>query len=92
VTRAAALAELRPTLGKRQADVLSLVRLRPGKTAWELTEIGRYREPNAVRPRLVELAKAGHIVATGNRVCSVSGKMAMTWAIPERREQGELEL
>ena len=91
-TRAAAYAELRPTLGRRQADVMSLVILNPGKTAWELTVIGHYREPNAVRPRLVELARAGHIEACGSRECAVSGRAATCWRVPARREQGELAL
>ena len=91
-TRAAAYAELRPTLGRRQADVLSLVRLNPGRTALELARIAKWGDPNRLRPRLVELAHAGYIEPAGNRECAVSGKAAMTWRVPARREQGELGL
>ena len=91
-TRAAAYAELRPTLGRRQAQVLSLVRLNPGHTALELARIAGWADPNRVRPRLVELAEAGHIEPAGNRECAVSGKMAMCWRVPVRKAQGELRL
>lgn len=77
-------------LGDRQREVLSLVRLNPGKTAQELTTIAHYRDPNRVRPRLVELAHNGYIECAGNRLCTETGRMAMTWRIRTYREQGEL--
>lgn len=77
-------------LGERQRFVLDLVRRYPGRTAIELTDLARLRDPNGVRPRLVELAKAGWIEAAGNRRCSVTGRMAMTWQAAGKPEQGEL--
>jgi hypothetical protein len=77
-------------LGERQRFVLDLVRRYPGRTAVELTELAGFRDPNAVRPRLVELAKAGWVEAAGSRQCSVTGRMAMTWQAAGKPEQGEL--
>lgn len=77
-------------LGERQRFVLDLVRRYPGRTARELTDLAHLRDPNGVRPRLVELAKAGHVECAGNRLCSVTGRMAMTWRTVGRPEQGEL--
>lgn len=90
VTRAAAYAELRPTLGRRQAEVLSLVRLNPGRTALELARIAKWGDPNRLRPRLVELAHAGYVEPAGSRECAVSGKAAMTWRLAGPVAQGEL--
>ena len=61
--RAAAYAELRPTLGARQAEVLRLVAEHPGHTALELARIAKWGDPNRLRPRLVELVHAGYIEA-----------------------------
>ncbi len=77
-------------LGRRQQEALSLVRLHPGKTAMELAKIAGWADPNRVRPRLVELAQAGHIEPAGNRTCAVTGKMCMTWRVKQTQEQGEL--
>ena len=77
-------------LGERQRAVLDLVRRYPGRTAQELTDLARLKDPNAVRPRLVELAREGWVEAAGSRQCSVTGRMAMTWRLVERREQPEL--
>lgn len=77
-------------LGAMQQEALSLVRLHPGRTAQELTEIARYRDPNKLRPRIVELARAGHIEPAGNRLCTITGRPCMTWRIKQTREQGEL--
>jgi len=40
-----------------------------------------YTDPNAVRPRRNELAKAGRIVEAGVKICSVSKKKALAWRI-----------
>jgi len=77
-------------LGERQRFVLDLVRRYPGRTAVELTELAGFRDPNAVRPRLVELAREGWVEAAGNRLCGVTRRMAMTWKIAGKPEQGEL--
>lgn len=77
------------TLGAMQEEVLSLIRLHPGKTARELAELGCHADPNAVRPRIVELRQAGLIEEAGVRICSVSGKGSATWKLrvydPQRR-------
>ncbi len=80
----------REGLGERQRLVLELVRCYPRRTAQELTELARFRDPNAVRPRLCELAKAGHIEAAGMRRCSVTRRNATTWRVVGQSEQGEL--
>ncbi len=77
-------------LGRRQQEVLSLVRLHPGRTAMELSELAGWSDPNRCRPRLVELARSGHIEPAGNRPCSVTGKACMTWRVAAKKEQGEL--
>ncbi len=91
-TRAAVYYDLRNSLGARQQEVLSLVRLHPKHTALELAKLAGWTDPNRVRPRLVELVEAGHIETAGNRECAVSGKLAMTWRVVMRRAQGELGL
>jgi predicted ArsR family transcriptional regulator len=91
-TSIAAYHELRRegALGAKQRAALALVRRYPGRTAVELTQLAGLRDPNGVRPRLVELAREGYIEAASNRQCSITGRMAMTWRLAERKEQREL--
>lgn len=54
---------------------------RVGHPATDL-EVSRFAgksDPNYFRPRRNELVKLGFVQKAGQRVCSVSGKTAMTW-------------
>ena len=78
------------TLGAMQQATLSLIRLHPCRTARELADLGGYYDPNAIRPRIVELHSKGLIETAGVRVCSVTGKGAMTWQVKRYEPQREL--
>lgn len=65
------------TAPKMRDRILALLRIRP-RSADECAEsLGA--SILYVRPRLSELARAGRIAPTGNRVRNASGKAAMTW-------------
>jgi len=69
------------TLGLRQQEVYAII----CRSSLPLTdrEIARelgYFDPNKVRPRRNELVKAGLVEEVGKRICTVSGKLSLTWA------------
>jgi hypothetical protein len=68
-------------IGKRQKEVLWYIRNFPDSTDRELTRIMRYGDPNKVRPRRKELEDMELIKASGSRICTVSGKRALTWRV-----------
>lgn len=70
-------------MGEKQRLVYDCI-LEDGKkgmfpTDREIAAELKMNDPNAVRPRRFELMKMGLIVEAGKRVCSVSGKLALTW-------------
>ena len=48
-------------------------------TDQEVSRFAGHSDPNYFRPRRNELVKMGFVVEAGKRVCSVSGKTALTW-------------
>jgi hypothetical protein len=68
------------TREKQAAIVLDLVRRYPGNTSMELSQycnLDRYQ----IARRLADLEHAGEVEKGIMRVCSVSGRMAVTWRI-----------
>lgn len=50
-------------------------------TDLEVSRFAGHSDPNYFRPRRNELVKMGFVCEAGRRVCSVSGKTAITWWI-----------
>jgi len=71
-------------LGGNQRLVYDVIKQHPGLTDRELTRELGVSDPNKVRPRRFELVERGLVVEAGRRICSVSGKQALTWKIPDR--------
>jgi hypothetical protein len=76
-----ALAYGQVNLGEMQELVLDCIRLNPCLTDREVAAKLCLRDPNAVRPRRFELMEAGLITEAPKRVCSVSGRLALTWKV-----------
>lgn len=81
--------DLSSTLSVRAAVVLAGLRTyctlhRTDPTSYELLRFLQRDDPkldlNGVRPRLTELKNANCAHTTGKRRCSVTGKVAYTWA------------
>jgi hypothetical protein len=66
-------------LGEMQRLVYDCIRLNPCLTDREIALKLCLRDPNGVRPRRFELMEAGLIQEAPKRVCSVSGRLALTW-------------
>ena len=80
VTSLLAYSQLKPKLGVRQREVFYTIdNARFPLTDREVARELGYSDPNRVRPRRNELARLGLVVEAGRRVCSVSGKLALTW-------------
>lgn len=77
-----------PRLGRRQYEVLKAIRdlnmhgIHP--TDREIAKLLGYADPNKVRPRRHELMEYELIAEAGKKICSVSGKLAITWRISSR--------
>ena len=75
-------AEATGTIGYQQECVAALVRQHPGNTSAELATVGfpgldRY----AIARRLPELVRLGKVRRGEIRVCSESGRRAVTWEV-----------
>jgi predicted HTH transcriptional regulator len=76
-----AFLEIAPSLGKREAEAVDLIRRHPGLTARELMRVAGITDANVLRPRLVPLCDRGVIVKGEQRKCAVTGKTAFTWSV-----------
>jgi hypothetical protein len=65
----------------KQQTVLVAISAYPDSTDRELARNLGFSDPNNVRPRRFELVEMGYVIASGKRVCTVSGKTALTWRI-----------
>jgi len=54
----------------------------------EIMKIMRFNDPNAVRPRITELIKNGHLVECGNVLCQVGGRTVRVCRV---KRFGEME-
>ena len=84
--------EILPGLPKMQGAVLNLL-LRHWETRHTEPTAGELEEWSIGRgcwKRLSELRKAGLIHEGPTRKCNVTGKMAKTWRLGPKPEQGEL--
>jgi hypothetical protein len=69
-------------LGDKQSDVLITIAAYPNLTDSEIAVRLGKKDPNVVRPRRYELVHDyGLVVSSGKRVCTVTGKTALTWRI-----------
>jgi hypothetical protein len=78
---AAAEAERNGTIGHQQEIVAELVRKHPGNTSAELawSEDAKGLDRYAIARRLPELERLGLVRKGEPRICSESGRLAMTW-------------
>lgn len=85
-TRRAAYQDIRVKRTRRQEEILRTITGYGPMTAEELMDALGYRDPNQVRPRLTELAKAGVLRPEGKRISRRSGKMTAVWALVPHQE------
>ena len=57
----------------------ALKKMGHASTDMEVSRFAGHSDPNYFRPRRNELVKMGLVCEAGRRVCSVSGKTAITW-------------
>lgn len=77
---AAYAAEVRPTLGERQARVLEAFKRHPDLTNNELASVLGW-QINRITPRTNELVKRGLVEEAGKRACRVTGRTAIAWRV-----------
>lgn len=77
---AAYQAEVKPTLGERQAQVLEYLRHWPSLTNTEISK-GLAIPINAITPRTNELVKRGLVEEAGKRPCQITGRTAIAWRV-----------
>lgn len=74
-------------LGEKQRKVFEVIKTctlqHNHPTDREIARKLDYKDPNKVRPRRFELMEEGIIVEAGKRKCSISGRLALTWKVPE---------
>lgn len=71
-----------PHIGEDQQLVLIAINAQPDSTDAELTHFLGKEDPNFVRPRRYELEhELGLIIRSGKKVCSITGRTALTWRI-----------
>jgi hypothetical protein len=73
--------DIKPRLGELQKTVLVYVSAYPDLTDKELAEKAGKADPADIRRRRGELVDMGLVVCSGKRVCTISGKKAMTWKV-----------
>lgn len=73
--------EIQPHLGELQATVLLYINANPDHTDKELAAITGKTDPADIRRRRGELVTRGLVECSGRRICTVSGKTAMTWRV-----------
>ena len=67
--------EIKPELsGRRREIYLTLSRHSKKMTDREVKDIMGLSDMNAVRPRITELVKSGHVEEVGNTKCPITGK------------------
>ena len=80
-TRRASYTAVLAGLAPRQAEVLeALVASPAGLTAWELAD-RVHRLVHAVRPRLTELKKRGHVTTCGRRWYAPTARHEAVWQV-----------
>ena len=76
--------EVHPTLGDRQARVLSLLERGERLTNMEIAQALGW-SINRVTPRVKELRELGLVKLDGYRECSVTGRTACLWTVTDGR-------
>lgn len=66
-------------LGEMQRLVYDCIANNPCLTDREIAQKLCLKDPNAVRLRRFELMEAGLIQESPKRICTVSGRLALTW-------------
>jgi predicted HTH transcriptional regulator len=79
-------------LGRRQAIVLEVIRERGPVTDKEIASKLLIQDPNGIRPRRFELAKAGLIESIGKKKCAITGKTSLAWVVKRRDPVVQLDL
>ena len=52
------------------------------QTDREIAQALGFRDPNKVRPRRFELVAMGLVEEAGKKICSISGRLSISWKIP----------
>lgn len=73
--------EIEPALGDLQRKAVATVRQWPDRTCQELADLLALRDPRTLNRRITEVARRGWIVSSGERRCSVTGRVARTWRV-----------
>lgn len=96
-TSVAALRELQPSISTREAVVLTMLHAwahtyPTPPTAYELAKFLGSQDPNYVRPRLCNLYDKKRVTHGEKRICTVTGKLALTWLVAKPPAKAELPL
>ena len=75
------------TVGRRQALVYKYINRHPNMTAYEISQGLGFSDPNTVRPRINELIKKQYILVSGQRPCSITGKLANTYINADKEDK-----
>lgn len=80
-TSIAAYRAIAPSLAKREAEAVDLIRRYPQRTARELMALAEIHDPNVLRPRMTALETRGVITKGEPRTCQITGKTVLTWRL-----------
>ena len=72
--------DVKENIGKRQMEVLDIIRILGCPTNLEISKYSGM-PINHVTPRNKELREKGYVTECEKRPCSVSGKSAMSWRL-----------
>lgn len=88
-TSVAALFEIEPTLGQRQARVYEALCGFPDMTNSELAAYLNW-PINTVTPRTNELVKAGKVVESCKRKCAATNRTVIAWRVLRQSHQSTI--
>ena len=72
--------EIQPTLGKRQAQILEVLKIFKSVTNTELSKAIQW-PINTVTPRIKELRDKGLVELASVRNCAITGRTAKAWRL-----------
>ena len=88
-----AYGEILPHLGEKQSAVYQTFKFYGASTNLEIATI-LFRPINTIVPRTNELVKMGLLEAKSKEKCSISGRLAIKWAVcrtPKDQEMQDME-